>query len=156
MDKNTKLIRKIREFEKLNASSSINDIKYLLNQIINEYKCYTQIIYRHYCIRGRINNTDITFEKVSNLYYPPAKNVKSMVRGHRKGTSIFYISASHETATLEKRPSIGDTITIMRYKLKSLSRKPHVIELGVSETNSQYNFGGNINIIENTSFQIFW
>jgi len=146
-----KLKKQIYEFQNMGLDTSIEKYKYLLNQIINGYRCITRTIDSEYCFRARINTGNTPFIKTNELHYPPSEFVSSMGRMNRAKASIFYIAASHETATLEIRPSVGDVITVMRYKLKNLLHKPHVMELGVAETNSEHNLGGDVHIIENTN-----
>lgn len=156
MKDKTQLKKYIEDFNNQDINTSIDDFKLILNELMKTYRCLTRVVDSYYCYRARINYNNKRFYETSNLYYPPENLVSSMGRMNRTKSSLFYISASYSTAILEVRPSINDVITVMRYKLKDLTRKPHVMELGVAETNSQYSLKGNVNIIENTSNNFFF
>lgn len=163
MDHDLRLVRKeislsdlkslIEEFMSLSADSSIELIKDKVNILLNGYACMTRRMESHYAFRARINNGSSYFDRVSDLWYPPGSVVKKWGRLNRPGQSIFYISASHEIATLEVRPKVGDMITMLRVKLKESSHLPHVMELGMAETVSQYGLSANVQLLENSKLR---
>jgi hypothetical protein len=62
--------------------------------------------------RGRISPDGRPFEKVKDLWYPPAAFVKSG-RAQLSGESLFYCGAGSATALLELRPRLGDVVCVM-------------------------------------------
>lgn len=147
------LEERIQEFEELDINCSIEEIKLVLNKVMLGYKCLTRVMDSSYAFRARINPNGENFREVSELWYPPKEKVKTQGRLNKAGESIFYISASSDIATLEIRPEIGDVITILGVKLKDFSKKPHVMELGLAETASQYGINNDIHLIENTNLK---
>jgi hypothetical protein len=63
---------------------------------------------------------------------------------------LFYISASEGTAILEKKPNQGDALAVLRCKLKSNDKKPHVMELGIAEMTSLHGVQSTTQLLENT------
>ncbi len=143
----------IYEFEIASLDLDIDDLKAKLNTILNGYTCITKKIESHYAYRARINNGSEFFDKVDDLWYPPKEKIYKLGRLNRTHQSIFYISASHETAILEVRPKIGDLVTLLRVKLKDPMIFPHVMELGVAETQSQHGLNISFPLLEQTNIK---
>jgi hypothetical protein len=152
MSHNTKLLKKkINEFKNLDIlTTSIEDYKTSLMEIMKGYRCWTFYLGDQYFYRARINKKDKLFTNVSELYYPKPEDIKTQGRMNRVGVPLFYLAASHQTALLEVRPKKGDILTIIRYKLKNTDDRLHLMELGVAETQFQHNLEKTYNIVENT------
>lgn len=135
------LTKLIRDFESASLDLDIEVIKQKLNVMLSGYTCITRQMKSHYAFRARINTRTELFSRTEQLWYPPKELIHKMGRLNNAHEPIFYISASHETATLEVRPNIGDYVTILRVKLNDAQRLPHVMELGVTETQSQHGLG---------------
>jgi hypothetical protein len=128
----------IRDFEYGSLDLDIDVIKHKLNVMLSGYTCITRRMESHYAFRARINEGAELFSKAEELWYPPKEFIRKMGRLNRAHEPIFYISASHETATLEVRPNVGDHVTILRVKLNDAQKLPHVMELGVTESQPQH------------------
>ncbi|HEX5276373.1 MAG TPA: RES domain-containing protein [Fluviicoccus sp.] len=143
----------IYEFEGASLDLDIETLKQKLSLLLNGYTCITKRMESHYAFRARINIGSDFFEKTDELWYPPKENIQKPGRLNRINKSIFYISASHDTATLEVRPKVGDLVTILRVKLKDSARLPHVMELGIAETQSQHGLEITMPLLEQTNMK---
>lgn len=141
----------IDRFEALPIQSPIKVIKEELNLVLNRYTCMTRRMESNFAFRARINEGEAVFTNYKEIWYPPAEKVKTYGRLNRPGQSMFYISASHDTAILEVRPKVGDLVTVLRVKLRNPRTLPHVMEVGVAETSSQYKLGLKVHIFEQTN-----
>lgn len=143
----------IHDFEGASLDLDIDTIKQKLHVLLNGHACITRRMESHYAFRARINKGSEFFNKTEELWYPPRELIHKLGRLNREHQPVFYISASHETATLEIRPKIGDFVTILRVKLKDTNKLPHVMELGMAETQSQHGLGISIPLLEQTNMK---
>lgn len=68
--------------------------------------------------RARKNITEQPYQRVSDLWYPPASVVQTRGRFNEPGTSMFYASNRATTAVYELRPRVGDLITLLVIRTK--------------------------------------
>lgn len=147
---------KIAEFKRLDANISIDERNKLLNILMVGYISTTKAMGSFYAFRVRKNKPGENYLRVSRLWYPSENDVNAQGRVNRVGRSFLYISASADLAVLEKRPEVGDILTVLRVKLKDFSQRPHVMELGVAETSSQYGINNGFNLIEETNHRVLF
>lgn len=133
-------------------SCDIDDLRRRMGRLFDGYTCLTRVIDSGTAFRARRNDTKPRFDHVSELWYPVSEHVKKLGRVNRIGQSTFYVSASHQTATLEMRPAVGDVITILRMKRKPRKVPLHVMEIGVAEKQSVHGLPQTVRIVENTPF----
>lgn len=143
----------IQKFENTSVDLGTDVLKENLRKLLKGYACLTRKMESSYAFRARINSGNKLFKEVKDLWYPPKELIRKPGRLNREGQPIFYVSAFHDIATLEVQPKIGDCVTILRLKLKDAKRLPHVMELGVAETQSQYNLSRSFQILENTTMR---
>jgi hypothetical protein len=135
------------------ASCADDDLRQSMCRILGGYTCITRVITSEVAFRARRNDSKPRFDHVAELWYPAPGYVRKLGRVNRVGQSMFYVSASHETATLEMRPAVGDVITILRIKRKPRSEPLHVMELGIAEKQSAHGLPQTVHIPENTQFR---
>lgn len=149
----TALKRELFQLDSIDrVSCDIDDLRRRMGRLFDGYTCLTRVIDSGAAFRARRNDTKPRFDHVSELWYPVSEHVKKLGRVNRVGQSMFYVSASHQTATLEMRPAVGDVITILRMKRKSRKEPLHVMELGVAEKQSVRGLPQTVRIVENTPF----
>jgi len=95
-----------------------------------------------HAFRVRINEKENLFEKVRDLWWPPADCVKRG-RCNDEGQPVFYYSDSEETAIIEKQPDEDDVLTVVKCELIDPT-KPNIVSIGVHEFTgrSNPNYGG--------------
>ena len=123
-----------------------------LRRLFNGYACLTRMLDVPYAYRARKHETPAPFEHVSQLWYPRAEHIKHLGRVNRIGQPMFYISASHDTATLEMRPEVGELITILSLLPVDPSRRLHVMEIGMAEKESLHARPRNVQLLEETPY----
>lgn len=134
------------------ASCDIDDLRERFARLFGGYTCITRVITAGVAFRARRNDSERRFHHVAQLWYPASDFVNKLGRVNRIRQSMFYISASRETATLEMRPAIGDVISILRMKRKPRREPLHVMELGVAEKQSVHSLPQTVRIPENTPY----
>jgi hypothetical protein len=94
--------------------------------------------------RVRINEDGKPFTNTKDLWYPPAKCIKAKGRANDVGESVFYYSDTENTAVIEKRPDLGDILTVLESELIDPNSHPLVMVLGIHEYTAQSNpkYGG--------------
>ncbi|MEI2453108.1 RES family NAD+ phosphorylase [Lysobacter firmicutimachus] len=141
-------IRAVSELDLLEATYPF--VKQHVDAIFPGYACLTRFVHCSPAWRARKNHGADLFHNVSELWYPKPEYVRTFGRMNQPNKPMFYISASHQTAVLEVRPSPGDLVTVLELGLKSGADLPHVMEIGTVEKASQYNLPSTANILENT------
>jgi hypothetical protein len=132
--------------------ADIDEIGKRFKAIADGYACLTRIIDTPYAYRARRNKLRAPFEHISEVWYPQPGDVKTLGRVNRVGQPMFYISASHATATLELRPAIGDVMTLLSLQRINLGRQLHVMEIGVAEKESLHALPRSVHLLEETPF----
>lgn len=89
-------------------------------------------------IRVRINKNGNLFDNAKELWWPPAENVQRG-RCNDPGQPVFYFSDSEETATIEKQPKEGDTLTVLTSELIDPAKMPLVMIVGIHEFTGKSN-----------------
>lgn len=133
----------IAAFERRTNKLTLEQYRKLVSNIMGGYVCYTRVVNAERCYRARINPTCVPFQKVSELWYPPKETINKIGRFNQENEQLMYVAVSHETATLEMRPAIGQILTVMQLKLRANARLPQLMEIGMIETNEQHQLAMN-------------
>jgi RES domain len=133
-------------------SADIEELGARFRKIFDAYGCLTCVIDSQHAYRARRNFDRVPFEHVAEIWYPQPDKIKTLGRVNRAGQPMFYISASHLTATLEMRPQIGDVITLLSLKRKESGGKLHVMEIGLAEKQSLHGLDRSVRLLEETAY----
>lgn len=139
--------RQIRDLEALDlATLSHDQIRARIQRLLAGYSCMTRRLDAEFA--WRVRRIDVMPGDVRDLWYPPSTSVRTLGRLNRPGQSLMYLAASHHTAVLEMRPTVGDTFCVLQVRLKDRSILPHVMELGVAEKTSQHHLPRTARLLE--------
>ncbi|SDG52060.1 RES domain-containing protein [Pseudomonas benzenivorans] len=129
---------------------TIAGLKHRVQLLMNGYSCMTRVISSSNAWRARRITGMKYIENIREVWYPKPEHVKTYGRLNRPKKPMFYIAASHETAVLEMRPTVGDRFAVLQLRLKDSSSLPHVMELGVAERKSMNGSRSSVHLLENT------
>ena len=84
------------------------------------------------------------FKNTRQLWWPPPERITERGRLNKLGQSIFYCSDREDTAVLEKRPTQGEILTILKCDLVDPNVQPFITEVGIHEYPGRFNpkYGG--------------
>ena len=147
----TKLMRleinkRIRALRKLNLAT-VNEpyLEKQVRELLNiGYVARPLIVNASRAFRVRINENRELFTNTKELWHPPPQYIKAKGRVNDVGESVFYYSDSENTAVIEKRPELGDILTVLEAELVNSDKQPLVMVLGIHEYTAQSNpnYGG--------------
>lgn len=138
--------RRIRALRNLNLVTV--DERYLEGQVrelLNiGYVARPLIVNASIAFRVRINDGERLFTNTKELWHPPPQYITAKGRVNDVGESVFYYSDSENTAVIEKRPELGDILTVLEAELIDPNKQPRVMVLGIHEYTAQSNpnYGG--------------
>ena len=112
------LRERVAAFRRLDLSSaSIDQVQKRLDRVLFGYSIQPQAIQFPFVWRARQNEPGQRFERVEELWYPPA-TVTRMGRLNEPGQPVFYASGGAALAMSEIRAKAGDIITLLKVRTK--------------------------------------
>lgn len=138
--------RRIHDLRKLNLTT-VKDayLEQRVRELLNiGYVARPLLVNASEAYRVRLNEGGKLFTNTKDLWYPPANYIKAKGRVNDVGESVFYYSDTEDTAVIEKRPELGDILTVLKAELIDPKVRPHVMVLGIHEftARSNPNYGG--------------
>jgi hypothetical protein len=89
-----------------------------IGQLMDGYHTVVIAVQLNGLYRARKNIDDKPFERVSELWYPPAAAVRSRGRFNEIGAPVFYACNRVPGAVFEIQPKVGDLVTVLIVKTK--------------------------------------
>src|SRR5947209_6255244 len=138
--------RRIHALRRLNlATVKESHLEQQVRELLNlGYVARPLLVNATKAYRVRLNKGGKLFTNTKDLWYPPASIIKAKGRVNDIGETVFYYSDTENTAVIEKRPDLGDILTVLEAELIDPNKHPLVMVLGIHEYTAKSNpkYGG--------------
>jgi RES domain len=99
-------------------SLSTDQVDQRILRIMDGYHTVVISVQLNGLYRARKNIDDKPFERISDLWYPPAAAVRSRGRFNEVGVPVFYACNRVPGAIFEIQPQVGDLVTVLIVRTK--------------------------------------
>ncbi len=137
-------INELREIDLSLEKITPDILKPYIGKICDGLAIVASRTYAKRLYRARKNKTNKSFKNIEELWCPRPKYVKKYGRVNNTKRSYLYCSSSEATAVTELGVAIGDTVTVLRCRLKDRTVLPVTQEIGMLEL-TDFEFKGNKN-----------